>query len=523
MLRIARSRPLLRLFSTEAKKRKVKVALVSGYLGTGYHGVQLQDTNGVPTVENEVRAALFKAGCILESNLADLSKIGWSRSSRTDKGVHASCIVFSAKLLVDSDSIDETNGRLRGLPEAINAHLPPSIRMFTATKVHQSFRAREDCTLREYEYFLPLSFLAPLATNGQSVDAMADTILATLPRYEGIFDFHNFTKQRGSFYKEKDRRVAKRMAKDAMSDDDEVLEDDDDDDDLAVPNDISIENGTRRSLQRHRRTIYRCRGSLITDFHGSPYLRVHLTGASFLLNQIRCMVGAAIAVATGHLSPMMFDAALETTQIVRVPTAPAEGLVLSSCALGGKRPLISLVHDHNTPSALEMKKFEAPHRILLTSTECDALGAFRHDVIYKEVDRAWKTSEAVAKWPSTLAIFHERFLEQQAHLPVLQAAVAALRQNDAEKLAASMRVVQQARRDEDPIRCLPRAFSTSLSIRFGLTPGNYVTDILIAVKQSVLSGVVPVDATEEDLLAFVDDVGVDKLAARGQRIRLRQG
>jgi hypothetical protein len=81
--------------------RKVKVALVGGYLGTGYCGVQLQDKNDddgsgggeIPTIEAEVRSALFKAGCIRASNMESLSKIGWSRSSRTDKGVHASCIV----------------------------------------------------------------------------------------------------------------------------------------------------------------------------------------------------------------------------------------------------------------------------------------------------------------------------------------------------------------------------------------------------------------------------------------------
>jgi len=40
-------------------------------------------------VEDVLQAALDAAGCILPSNFGNLQKIGWSRSSRTDKGVHA--------------------------------------------------------------------------------------------------------------------------------------------------------------------------------------------------------------------------------------------------------------------------------------------------------------------------------------------------------------------------------------------------------------------------------------------------
>lgn len=70
---------------------KRKVAIVAGYSGTGYHGVQLNDN--VQTIEHELRQAIFNAGAMRESNFEDLGKIDWSRSSRTDKGVHAGCIV----------------------------------------------------------------------------------------------------------------------------------------------------------------------------------------------------------------------------------------------------------------------------------------------------------------------------------------------------------------------------------------------------------------------------------------------
>lgn len=38
-------------------------------------------------IEGELETAIYKAGGIRESNFGDLHKIGWARSSRTDKGV----------------------------------------------------------------------------------------------------------------------------------------------------------------------------------------------------------------------------------------------------------------------------------------------------------------------------------------------------------------------------------------------------------------------------------------------------
>ena len=41
------------------------------------------------TVEAALEEAIARAGGILESNRGALQKIDWSRSSRTDKGVHS--------------------------------------------------------------------------------------------------------------------------------------------------------------------------------------------------------------------------------------------------------------------------------------------------------------------------------------------------------------------------------------------------------------------------------------------------
>lgn len=40
-------------------------------------------------MEGVLEKAVFQAGLIAESNFGTLSKIKWSRNSRTDKGVHS--------------------------------------------------------------------------------------------------------------------------------------------------------------------------------------------------------------------------------------------------------------------------------------------------------------------------------------------------------------------------------------------------------------------------------------------------
>ena len=83
------------------KLLKRKVALACSYVGSNYHGLQMDVNNDhLPFIEKFLKEALTKSGCISESNSADLKKISWERSSRTDKGVHASRIVISAKLLL---------------------------------------------------------------------------------------------------------------------------------------------------------------------------------------------------------------------------------------------------------------------------------------------------------------------------------------------------------------------------------------------------------------------------------------
>ncbi|KAE9344494.1 hypothetical protein PF008_g9189 [Phytophthora fragariae] len=530
--------------ATPAKLVKRKVAIVSGYMGTGYHGLQMNDN--VETIEDEIRRAIFKAGAMRESNFEDLGKIDWARSSRTDKGVHASCIVFSGKLLIDEENkVDPASGRVKGLKEALNASLPDNIRVFSCTRVNKRFSARKNCVLREYEYFMPLSFLKDSIIGSDGADLDTDEAVAefcrALRRYEGVHDFHNFTRSRSYFYKMQAKRNQWKMehqrnaAEAQATADDDVVEaedaDDGDADDEEEPttiDDYSEESSqfedeeglTRKLLTRHRRSIYSCSGSLIPDFCGEPHLRVHIVGQAFLLNQIRCMVGGALAVATKGMSRVAFDAALLTNRIVRVPIAPAEGLVLLSSSFGGKLHTVSLYPDSNTTLAKERK--DLVHRILLNRHEDEEMEKFREEVIYEEVGSSWNMEEKMDRWRAYLERCYEAnqlLDEDELSIALYELDQVELARKNKNQSYVEQNRIELAEKGRQGA-LLPKQFATKLCVRYSVAPGIFTSDLRRAVARHLKSGKIPLTADEDEIMAYIDNYGPEALAHEGRKLRL---
>ncbi|KAF1776858.1 Pseudouridine synthase, catalytic domain [Phytophthora cactorum] len=497
-------RPWTDLFSTAAPTKLVKrkVAIVTGYMGTGYHGLQLNEN--VKTIEDDIRHAIFQAGAMRESNFEDLGKIDWARSSRTDKGVHAGCIVFSGKLLIDEENkMDPVSGRVNGLKEALNASLPENIRVFSCTRVSKRFSARKNCVLREYEYFMPLSFLKDSLIGSDGADFDTDEAVASSVAH--CDDTRECTTSttlpaRG--------RISTRgtHAVDDYSEESSQFEDE--------------EELTRKLLPRHRRSIYSCSGTLVPDFGGEPHLRVHIVGQAFLLNQIRCMVGGALAVATKGMSRVEFDAALLTNRIVRVPIAPAEGLVLLSSSFGGKSHTVSLYEDPNTVLAKERK--DVVHRILLNPSEDEEMRKFREEVIYKEVASSWDLDEKMDRWRSYL----ERCYESNGRLDEDELS-GVLYELDQAKLATKNKnqsYVEQNRFELTEYgrqgALLPKQFATKLCVRYSVAPGIFTSDLRRAVTRHLKAGKIPLDADDEQIMAYIDSYGPGNLAKEGRKLRL---
>lgn len=313
------------------------------------------------TIEDALKAAIFAAGGILPSNYGDISKLAWSRSSRTDKRVHSLSTVVSMKLECDSDAFNTDPDGI-ALAEGINAHLPPAIRVFSVQRVSKKFDARRECIRREYSYFLPTSLLGL-----QGDDSPADTEKLRLLRaawegFAGSRAFHNYTKRR--LYR--DQKAGKRGGRTGHrdipfvptqdSEEDDSESEDDGKEAVAAhasgvedaPDAVASEEerepfkmhlewrGERRENdaigQRHFRFIELCvvGPAPMTLVPGGPQcIELTVRGGSFMLHQIRHMVGAAVAVALGIFPPELLEASLSVPARINLPLAPPSTLVLT--------------------------------------------------------------------------------------------------------------------------------------------------------------------------------------------------
>ncbi|KAK4243879.1 pseudouridine synthase [Corynascus novoguineensis] len=137
--------------AAEERRPKRKVAVMIGYAGTGYHGIQINHKD--KTIEGDIFAAFVAAGAISKANADDPKKSSLVRCARTDKGVHAAGNVLSLKLIVEDEDI----------VEKINAHLPDQIRIWGIQRTSNGFSCYQACDSRWYEYLMPsYSLLPPL-------------------------------------------------------------------------------------------------------------------------------------------------------------------------------------------------------------------------------------------------------------------------------------------------------------------------------------------------------------------------
>ncbi|KAH8058501.1 pseudouridine synthase [Aureococcus anophagefferens] len=179
---------------------KRKLALLLGYRGANYYGLQKQSKESdLPTIELALQEALNRAGAVHEGNQGDLSKIGWSRAARTDKRVSAARQVVSAKLEVENDDVP-------ALLERLNGELPDDIKVFDAVRVIKGFNCKQSCDRRHYTYLLPTFLLAPDEAIDAAFDAVArrlaphraaptllERLRGFLAAYVGTRKYHNFT------------------------------------------------------------------------------------------------------------------------------------------------------------------------------------------------------------------------------------------------------------------------------------------------------------------------------------------
>ncbi|KAF2150650.1 hypothetical protein K461DRAFT_229557 [Myriangium duriaei CBS 260.36] len=133
----------------EDRRPKRKVAVLIGYSGTGYRGMQITLTER--TIEGDLFTAFVNAGAISKANANDPKKSSLVRCARTDKGVHAAGNMISLKLIIEDENI----------VDKINEHLAPQIRVWGIERTIGSFSCYQACDSRWYEYLIPTHALIP--------------------------------------------------------------------------------------------------------------------------------------------------------------------------------------------------------------------------------------------------------------------------------------------------------------------------------------------------------------------------
>ncbi|KAL8771937.1 MAG: hypothetical protein Q9194_004752 [Teloschistes cf. exilis] len=134
----------------EGRKPKKKVAVMLGYSGSGYKGMQLNDHE--KTIEGDLFGAFVAAGAISKANADDPKKSSLVRCARTDRGVHAAGNIISLKMIIEDPD----------LVKKINDNLSPQIRVWGIEQTNGAFSAYQLCDSRVYEYLIPThSFLPP--------------------------------------------------------------------------------------------------------------------------------------------------------------------------------------------------------------------------------------------------------------------------------------------------------------------------------------------------------------------------
>ncbi|KAF7684048.1 tRNA pseudouridine synthase A [Astathelohania contejeani] len=308
---------------------KIKVAFIIGYNGKKYHGLQFNQS--LPTIEGVLIDELRKIKAISELNAIHPRKIGMQRACRTDKGVHAAMNIITCKIeFVISDECFEK------LRESL---LLSGIYLYKIVRVPRGFVPKNRCDSRVYEYFIPTFILEKENFNenckiynnkkDNEIENNIDTFIKyrisdenykkiknILESFKGVKNYHNFTAQNNT-------------------------------------------KGTSRIIKSITVSDPLLSGEV-------EYIRISLHGQSFMLHQIRKMIGLAVIAHKYCSNPEeVMDMSFGGDRI-NIPKAP-------SCFLLLDEPFFTYYND----------KYKLTHPEIVISK--DERESIKNKIIYPEI------------------------------------------------------------------------------------------------------------------------------------------
>lgn len=252
------------------KIKRRKYALLMGYSGAEYYGMQRNPNT--KTIEEDLFKALLECKFINEDCYKQVQNMQFQRAARTDKGVSAARQVVSMKLGEDLEI-----GK-------VNEHLPETIKVFAFKRVTKGFNSKTQCDGRTYIYVLPTVAFADQSDtteqrNFRLSEGIIEKVNEILKLYVGTKNYHNFTSKK-------------------------------------KPSDPSAKRFIRSFI---------CEAPFIRNDVEFCVLKVY--GQSFMMHQIRKMIGLVLAITRGMAPKEIITKALAEEK-VNIPRAPGLGLVL---------------------------------------------------------------------------------------------------------------------------------------------------------------------------------------------------
>lgn len=242
--------------------------------------------------------------------------------------------------------------------EKLNNDLPPEIKVFNLKRVTKGFNAKDQCNARTYSYTLPTISFARHTDNNTNLQEYRVTkeVLAKvneiLGMFEGTRNFHNFTSRKA----------------------------------FADPSANRFIN------------LFKCGEPFLAN--GVEFCVINVKGQSFMLHQIRKMIGLALAVIREITTGETITRSFKENRI-DLPMAPGLGLVLDQAHYDG----------YNNRYG-----DDGMHDILLWDEYDSVIQEFRDKFIHPAIVEKEITDHQMLKWLETLPIhsYDERISVQSS-------------------------------------------------------------------------------------------------------------